>query len=272
MKQIAQCALAALVIAAVPQRAHGQEQNAQGQEQREWNTGRTEVTRESLQELQRKLEQTAASSAYSSELRKRAKAEAELVRNRLESGDFHVGDRVELKVDRQPELTTTFTVAEGPVLVLPGLDPLPLAGVLRSEFPDRLTKHLAQYLVDPLVEANPLMPIWIDGAVNQPGLFTPSSKTSLMDAVMKAGGPAQGAKLTSMRIERGEKRIWEGEGLQQAVTEGRTLDQMSLQAGDRLVIDNTSSSVNTSKLASIKKAIWVIPSTIFLISRLMRRF
>ena len=267
MKQALIKAALVLVIAGIPQSLHAQEQ-------REWNAARTDVSREALQELQRKLEQTAASSAYSGELRKRAAAEAELVRNRLQNGDFHVGDRVEIKTDRQPELSTTFTVTEGPSLALPGIDALPLAGILRSEFPEVLKRHLAKYLVDPVVEANPLMPIWIDGAVNQPGLFTLSSKTSLMDAVMKAGGPAQGAKLTSMRIERGAKRIWEGEGLQQAVTEGRTLDQMSLQAGDRLVIDNAvgGSGSTGGKLASLKKAIWIIPSTIFMITRITKRF
>ena len=39
-----------------------------------------------------------------------------------------------------------------------------------------------------------------------------------------------------MYIERAGERIWTGEHLQQAIADGRTLDQLSLQAGDQIVV------------------------------------
>jgi hypothetical protein len=38
-----------------------------------------------------------------------------------------------------------------------------------------------------------------------------------------------------MKIRRGDETIWEGEALQTAIVQGRTMDQLSLRAGD--VID-----------------------------------
>jgi protein involved in polysaccharide export with SLBB domain len=72
--------------------------------------------------------------------------------------------------------------------------------------------------------------------VGAPGFYLLSSDELLTDALMRAGGPTGDAKVTSIRIERGDRKIWEGDPLQQAIAEGRTLDQLNLQAGDRIVV------------------------------------
>jgi protein involved in polysaccharide export with SLBB domain len=195
------------------------------------------VSRDSLAQLQSRLEETANSKAYSQALRDRARRESELLKARLQQGDFQTGDRIYLAVDRQPELTDTFTVAPGPKLVLPSVQEVSLAGLLRAELEPQLREHLKRFLVNPQVNATPLMRIWIDGGVSSPGVYLLPAHTLVTDALMRAGGTTREAKVTSVRIERGNKRIWEGEALQRAITEGKTLDQLSLQAGDRIIVE-----------------------------------
>jgi hypothetical protein len=53
---------------------------------------------------------------------------------------------------------------------------------------------------------------------------------------MAAGGPAGDAKLQDVRILRGDQPIWSGDAMRRALADGRTLDQMNLRAGDRIVM------------------------------------
>jgi polysaccharide biosynthesis/export protein len=198
------------------------------------------ISRDSLAQLLKRSEETASSRAYSGALRDRARKEAELLRARLSNGDFQVGDRILLAVERQPELSDTFTVRQGPALPLPQLRELPLAGLLRAELEARLTQHLKTYIVDPKVQAIPLMRIWIDGGVNVPGVYLVPSQTLVTDALMRAGGTTRGAQPNAIVVLRDGKPIWEGEALQRAITEGRTLDELSLRAGDRIVVGEAS--------------------------------
>lgn len=195
------------------------------------------ISRDSLMQLLARSEQTASSRAYSEALRERARKEAELLKARLQEGDFQVGDRIFLQVEQQAELTDTFTVRPGPVLTLPQLREFPLAGLLRAELQPKLEEHLKKFLVDPKIQAVPLMRIWIEGGVNVPGVYLVPAQSLVTDALMRAGGTTRDARVTGIRIERDNKRIWEGEVLQRAITEGRTLDQLSLKAGDHLIVE-----------------------------------
>lgn len=223
-----------------------------------------QVTRDSLTQILNRLEQTAASQGYSSGLRERARQEADLVRNRLQQGDFQVGDRIYLRVERQPELTDTFTVSPGPVLILPTIREVPLAGLLRAELESHLEQHLKRFLVNPVVDATTLMRLFIEGGVTSPGVYMLPSETVVTDALMRAGGMTREAKLSAVRVERGAARIWEGEPLQRAITEGKTLDQLSLRAGDRIIVPEG----GRSRLASIQTIVATIVSLTLLATQI----
>jgi hypothetical protein len=51
-----------------------------------------------------------------------------------------------------------------------------------------------------------------------------------------AGGPLPDADLTRIQIERNNHVVWDGSALQQAITLGRTVEQLGLRPGDRLDI------------------------------------
>ncbi len=202
--------------------------------------GGAQVTRQTLDSLVQQLDATAQSSAYSSSLRSQARREAALIRRRLDEGDFQVGDRIRLVVEGESTLTDTFTVAPGRVLALPAIGNISLAGVLRSELTPYLTHAIGQYVRNPVVRARSQIRITVTGAVARPGYYTVPTEALVDDVLMMAGGPSPTAILTEARIERGRETLWDGEHLQQAIAEGRTVDGLNLQAGDRIVIPERS--------------------------------
>ncbi len=201
-----------------------------------WDPTGVQHTRDELTEMLRRFEATAASSAYSGSIRDQARDEAELIRSRLEEGDLQVGDRIELTVEGQPDLSNTFTVVAGRLLVLPALGEVPLEGVLRSELQPYLTEYVARYIREPVVHARSLIRLEVRGAVAQQGFYAVPSDVPLTDALMMAGGPTALADVEKIRIERGTEVIWTDENLRAAIQQGRTLDQLSMRAGDGIIV------------------------------------
>jgi protein involved in polysaccharide export with SLBB domain len=199
---------------------------------RGWDPAGLQLTRTELRELLQRYEETSASGAYSSALREQARTEASLIRQRLEEGDIRVGDRVMLVVEGHTQLSDTFNVVAGRRIVLPDLGDIPLTGVLRSELQGYLTQQVARFIRDPVVQARSLIRLEIMGAVGRPGFYTIPSDFLISDALMMAGGPSSAADVEKLRIQRGPTVIWDGTRLREAVIEGRTLDQLSVRAGD----------------------------------------
>ncbi len=208
----------------------------------EWDARRAQMTRPELEQLRERLELAANSSAYSEILRSRARYEASLVDQRLRDGDFQIGDRVILRVQGEEPLSDTFTVRAGPALDLPIVGEIPLAGVLRSELEVHLRTQLSRFIRDPVVNARSLMRVAVVGEVNSPGFHLVAPETPLADLFSAAGGATRDANLRGIVIERDERVIWSGEALQAALSEGRTLDQLSLRAGDSVELPGRPSS------------------------------
>lgn len=230
------------------------------------NVPQAYVTRLELRAEVDRLMLFATSPAYSETLRERTRQEAELIQARLTLGDFQVGDRILLSVDNQPALSDTFLVDQGPVLTLATIGDVPLRGVLRSELKTHLTQYLGRFLRDPIVRARGLVRISIMGAVGRPGFYALPGEVILTDAIMAAGGPAGNANIDAIRVERGDSRVWEGDRLQQAMIEGRTLDQLNVRAGDRILIPQGSGGAQ-SMLRTLTLLL-SIPATIFALTRI----
>lgn len=220
------CAATLLFLAASPSRAQqpGAEAN------------KVLVSRADLEALADQLEQTAQSDEFTAEVRQRARAQAAQVRERLRTGDFQVGDRIALRVEQESLLTDTFTVRSGREVLLPGIGAIPLNGVLRVELTDYLTQRLAQFVRNPRVRAQGLIRVGIYGAVGSQGFYTVPVDIPLDEVFHLAGGIAGAADMDKIRVERGKEILFDGEYLQTVITQGRTLDELSIQAGDRFVI------------------------------------
>ena len=203
----------------------------------------TELTRDDLTELLHEYEQAATSSAYSGGIRDAAKARADMIRDRLQNGDFKPGDRVAIKVQGEANIPDTVLVEPGPQITLPLFGSISLAGVLRSEVQDHLTKELGKIIHDPVVHAQGLMRLSIQGSVGRPGFYVVPADVLVSDVLMIAGGPVGDPNLNKLRIDRGSVHILEGESMQDALLQGRTLDQLNLRAGDQVYLPRKGNSV-----------------------------
>jgi protein involved in polysaccharide export with SLBB domain len=199
-----------------------------------------QASRAELEALAIAAEQLASSSQGNTQVQKQKRAEADALRERLRDGDFRVGDRIVLSVRGDSALTDTFTVHPGRTLRLPNLPELALQGVLRAELQDYLTRHIARFLRDPVVEARPLIRLGLLGEVDRPGYYFATTDGLVTDAIMLAGGPTREADLTKTTVRRGTIVLWERAEFRDALTEGTTLDQLGLRSGDEIIIGQRS--------------------------------
>jgi polysaccharide export outer membrane protein len=225
------------------------------------------ATRRALEARATRLEEAAQATTRSPAVRADAARDAGTIRQRLAEGDFKVGDRILLVVEGEKELSDTFTVGLGRLLTLPLVGDVPLTGVLRSELQAYLTRRLAQNLRDPLVRAQAFVRLSIQGAVARPGFYGVPAEALLSDAVMVAGGTTQEADMPRLRIERGGKPLWHGKALQQALAEGRTVDEAGLVAGDQYVVPRRG---GTSVADVLRFAAFVlsIPVTVYTLTKI----
>ena len=181
-------------------------------------------------------------------------AETTLIVLRLDQGDFRVGDRVLLNVqdpaplrgpaDRlvgtvkseEEQLSDTFTVGTGPELLLPVVGRVSLKGVLRSELEPTLTREVARFIREPVLHAQALISVGVTGEVTKPGYYAVPPDAVVATVLNAAGGPTRDAEMKKLKFDRAGKTLWQGDEFRRAIAEGRTLDQLRVQAGDELIV------------------------------------
>jgi protein involved in polysaccharide export with SLBB domain len=171
--------------------------------------------------------QAALSSAGASDVAMR-------IKSRLSDGDFRRGDRIALMVQAESTLTDTFTVGNGAELILPPptTGSVSLKGVLRSELQSKMTEYIGRFKNNPIVRAQPLLRISVQGEVAKAGIYGVPADAQLADALMAAGGTTQFAKPNNVTIERNGKAFWHGSAFD------TDLDALALRDGDQIVVDS----------------------------------
>jgi len=201
-----------------------------------WDFRNPAASRLQLEQVMARYQSAAQSPAYSQRLRASAAAAADSIRTRLTEGDLRAGDRIRLTVAEQPTLTDTFTVSEGPSLVLPVVGTMDLGGVLRSELEDRIALWVDSVYRGAVVHVVLLTRIAVVGGVARPGFYALPPDALVSDAITFAGGLAPDARLTDIYVERGRSRLWDADSLQSAMRQGRTLASLRLESGDRIIV------------------------------------
>lgn len=158
------------------------------------------------------------------------------IRQRLRDGDLQVGDKVVVRMVSDAAHNDTVVVRAGRTLELPGLIVVPVAGVLRSELQQRVSEEVLKYVKAQQIEVIPLMRVGILGAVTRPGYFAFASDIPLTDAIMGAGGPSGTADVGRTIVRRRNQEFRSAGETSKAITNGLTLDQFGLSAGDELVV------------------------------------
>ena len=229
---------------------------------------RNEVTRRELESLAVVHEQGAAAQGLSASERESRRQRAAAIRERLSEGDFRVGDRLVVSVEgAERPFRDTVTVREGQVISLPGTPDISLRGVLRSELEEHLTRELQRYVRAPVVRSTSVVRLTVLGAIGRPGFYSVASDNLVSEVVMRAGGPQRSASFEKSKVRRGDRVIVDGDALQAAIREGRTLDQLGVRDGDELVIEEK----RQIRWESVVRIVSLSLSLTYLIIRLSNR-
>ena len=193
-------------------------------------------TRAALEAELAELDQAGVSFELPETAREVATQRAEILRERLERGDFRPGDHIVVIVEGEPALSDTFPVHPGPAVDIQPVGQIDLRGTLHSELTALVQEQMAAHLIDPHVRTQVLVRFSIRGGVVKPGFYLVPAEAYLMDALMAAGGPTPGAKVDEARVERAQKVIWRAD--QDAGTELYTtpIGALGLSTGDTLVL------------------------------------
>lgn len=235
-----------------------------------WDARQVQVSRAELDSLLAQYDQAASAGAYSSDLRDQARREANLIRTRLAEGDFQPGDQIAVSVEGEEKLSGGYVVQPGPTLSLPDIGGISLRGVLRSELEDHLKTELQRFIRSPTVQTRSSVRLMITGSVGKAGYHVLATNTVFPDALLVAGGPSGNAALENIRVERAGRVIWAGGALQQAIIEGRTLDQLSMRAGDHIIVPANTPSRSFSR--SVRRVATTVGPFLLLTRLLMRIF
>lgn len=214
-------------------------------------------------------QRAAQSPAYSEALRNEARELATKTQERLQGGDFKVGDRIRVIVEGQPTLTSdSFAVSNGPELILPGVGSVNLAGVLTDEMESAVRLAVSRSYRGAVVRAERLLRMEVEGGVGRPGFYSVRGAWRIDDVIGAAGGPGQTSELRDMRLERGRAVVMEAESLQVALRTSRTLDDLQVLDGDRLVVPVKAPNDLQSRL----QVLYVLTTVISLVSFLTGRY
>jgi hypothetical protein len=194
------------------------------------------VTRADLQAALDQADQIAGSDAYSLSFKEEKRAEAAVIRERLLEGDFFVGDQLTIQMMGDSGSSGVESVLFGRVLSLRGMPDIPMRGVLRSEAQEYLSTQIARFIKDPDVKVRPLIRLTVLGGIGKPGFYQLDADILLSDALMRTGGIGNNTEFKDSKVRRNGVDIIDGETIARAITEGRTLDQLNLRAGDEIDI------------------------------------
>jgi len=144
------------------------------------------------------------------------------------------GDRVRLKVWREPDLSGEFEVDEDGIVVFPKVGRLDVRQISTDSLKALLIARFAESLRSPSVEVTVLRRVNVLGSVRNPGLYYVDPTTTVADALALAGGVSPDGKQNSFELVRDGKR------LPVELSRDSRLADSPLQPGDQLRVPQRS--------------------------------
>lgn len=173
-----------------------------------------------------------------------------------------IGDRVRLKVWREPGLSDDLTVDERGEIAFPRLGRMHVAGTTIAALQDTLLTRYAEYLRDPSVTVTVFRRIGVQGQVRAPNLYYVDATKTLREVLAEAGGVTDAANMRGVTILRDGRRIRVGRlqnGVAPAVAD--------LRSGDQIVVPRRSWYARNS-VAALSTAAFAATALIQLVNTL----
>lgn len=149
-----------------------------------------------------------------------------------------IGDTVDISVFRHDELKKSVKIDSTGMMMFPLIGDIKASGKGIYQLRDELMERLAKYVVNPQVSISissvQSQKVMILGEVNSPSVITLDVDMSVMEAITKAGGMTEDAKMENVLLIRKKKGKPEmvSLNLKKAYKEGDLSSNVTLKSGD----------------------------------------
>jgi polysaccharide biosynthesis/export protein len=150
------------------------------------------------------------------------------------------GDTVRIQVWRKPEFSGDFVVGSDGTITHPLYRAVRVAGIPIQTAEANVRRFLSEYDQNPQFVMEPLISIAVSGEVTHGGVFAAQPRTTIAEAVARAGGTTQYAKRDRVRIFRNEGST-RRELFLNLKDPTDPLAQGPVQSGDQIIVDRSRS-------------------------------
>jgi protein involved in polysaccharide export with SLBB domain len=116
------------------------------------------------------------------------------------------GDKVRLKIYREPDLSGEFTVPEDGTVDFPKIGSVKVNSLSTDSLRALLIAQYARSLRDPAIEVTVLRRVNVTGAVRNPGFYYADPTVTVQGAIALAGGVTPEGNRNKVELLRGSKR------------------------------------------------------------------
>ena len=159
---------------------------------------------------------------------------------------LNVGDVVSISLTGSVEGSAEFTIDRDGKIFLPNIGTVSLIGVRYRDLKDRISAAVGRqyrgYDVSVSISSLRGVRVYVTGFAVNPGAYTVSSLSTLVNAVLKAGGPGSGGSFRSAKLYRNGKEVADFD-LYQLLRDGNRATDPILQNEDVIFIPPTGNQV-----------------------------
>ena len=117
------------------------------------------------------------------------------------------GDRIMMRIPREPELSDSVFVTENGDAAVPKLGLIKATSYSIAELRDTLVARYSEFLRAPSIQVVVLRRVVVNGEVRGPGVYMVDVNMTLRDLLARAGGVTETGKRSRVSIVRGTKTI-----------------------------------------------------------------
>ena len=151
------------------------------------------------------------------------------------------GDTLRIVVWRKPEFSGDFVIGADGTVIHPLFRAVRVAGVPIATAESNIRTFLLQYDQNPQFVIEPLLRVAISGEVPRPSVFAVQPKTTIAEAIARAGGTTQYGNRGKVRVIRPESGGQQQVFLANLQDPADPIASSPVRSGDQVVVDRKKS-------------------------------
>jgi polysaccharide export outer membrane protein len=151
------------------------------------------------------------------------------------------GDTLRITVWRKPEFSGEFVIGADGTVIHPLFRAVRVAGVPIATAEANIRNFLLQYDQNPQFVMEPLLRVAVSGEVSRPSVFAVQPRTTIAEAIARAGGTTQNGNRGKVRVIRSESGSEQRVFLANLQDPGDPIATSIVRSGDQVVVDRRKS-------------------------------